>query len=177
MEALSHMINSAIEEGRLGKFVKSKLNVSHLAFADDLMVFTDSSSESALALKTLFEDFSHWSGLHLNTSKSQLFYGGPINPIFIQIMEIQPSHTSSTYLGVPLKAGLPRASCRTLLDWILWLDKLPIRGIVKNIVKATLASAVGIIWRERCVRIFRSKSKPKSMLLKDIIRGGTRGGG
>ncbi|KAK1258432.1 hypothetical protein QJS04_geneDACA006635 [Acorus gramineus] len=147
MEALSHMLNSAIEEGRLGKFIKSKHNVSHLAFANDLMVFTDSSSESALALKILFEDFSHWSG------------PDEVNHLFFHC-------GFSSYIWKSLLS-----SCRTLLDWILWLDKLPIQGIVKNIVKATLASAVGIIWRERCVRVFQSKSKPKpkSMLLKDII--------
>ncbi|KAK1311796.1 hypothetical protein QJS10_CPA07g00489 [Acorus calamus] len=99
------MINSAIDTGHLGRFLDSKHNVSHLAFADDLMVFTDSNPTSAFTLRYLFLDFSNWSGLHLNTSKSQLFLGvAPANTSFSQIIDIEHAPLPTKYLGLPLKA-------------------------------------------------------------------------
>ncbi|KAK1312664.1 hypothetical protein QJS10_CPA07g00492 [Acorus calamus] len=65
----------------------------------------DSNPTSAFTLRYLFLDFSNWSGLHLNTSKSQLFLGvAPANTSFSQIIDIEHAPLPTKYLGLPLKA-------------------------------------------------------------------------
>ncbi|KAK1308845.1 hypothetical protein QJS10_CPA09g00819 [Acorus calamus] len=71
--ALSSKLDAAVTHGTMGKFLKHDLNISHLCFADDLIIFTDAQASSAHSLKLLLEEFSMASGLHLNPLKSQLF--------------------------------------------------------------------------------------------------------
>ncbi|XP_024010290.1 uncharacterized protein LOC112085316 [Eutrema salsugineum] len=51
-------------------------NVTHLAFADDIMVFFDGGKHSLESIAATLESFSQWSGLSMNHSKTELFKGG-----------------------------------------------------------------------------------------------------
>ncbi|XP_024009427.1 uncharacterized protein LOC112084509 [Eutrema salsugineum] len=52
------------------------LEISHLMFADDVMIFFDGSSSSLHGISETLDDFASWSGLHMNQDKTQLFVAG-----------------------------------------------------------------------------------------------------
>ncbi|MFX5245330.1 hypothetical protein ABTD35_21360, partial [Acinetobacter baumannii] len=63
--AASHLIPSP--------FVKPTITISHLMFADDLIVFSKASLLAAANLKHFLEQFKRFTGLGVNWSKSALF--------------------------------------------------------------------------------------------------------
>ncbi|KAG7533326.1 hypothetical protein ISN45_Aa08g009650 [Arabidopsis thaliana x Arabidopsis arenosa] len=71
---LSGLLSKAAREKGIGIHPKCKaLNMSHLSFADDIMVFTDGSPQSLHGTLAVFEEFAHMSGLTINVTKSSLF--------------------------------------------------------------------------------------------------------
>ena len=75
MEKLSHLIQSAIEIGAW-KPIRSSQNgplVSHLFFADDLILFAEASCSQARILKQCMDRFCELSGQSVNFDKSKLF--------------------------------------------------------------------------------------------------------
>ncbi|KAK1295842.1 hypothetical protein QJS10_CPB15g00882 [Acorus calamus] len=69
MESFSARLNQLVKDGKVGPYIKGELNISHLCFADDLLVFSDSKLSTASTLTDLFDSFARSSGLHLNNSK------------------------------------------------------------------------------------------------------------
>ncbi|KAK1303249.1 hypothetical protein QJS10_CPB11g00897 [Acorus calamus] len=91
---------------------------SQSTFSDDLLLFVEASSFSALPLKHIFEEFYSASGLQLNTSKSQVFTNCS-NMEFSQSLEIPQHHLPVRYLGMPLFTGaLTHSLCQPLVDQI-----------------------------------------------------------
>lgn len=71
MEVLSQLLDEAAMKKRIGYHPKCKaLQITHLAFADDLLVFTDDKPASLNALKEVLHDFYILFGLRLNTEKT-----------------------------------------------------------------------------------------------------------
>ncbi|GKE29845.1 RNA-directed DNA polymerase, eukaryota, reverse transcriptase zinc-binding domain protein [Tanacetum coccineum] len=56
-----------------------KLGITHLCFADDLLVFCHGDHKSVNVIKKALEEFSSYSGLKANMSKSTVFFGGLTN--------------------------------------------------------------------------------------------------
>lgn len=54
----------------------AELRITHLAFADDLMLFCRGDLGSMRILTDAMDEFSDCSGLQINGDKSQLFAGG-----------------------------------------------------------------------------------------------------
>ncbi|KAM3362216.1 hypothetical protein P3S68_017070 [Capsicum galapagoense] len=63
-----------------------KLDITHLCFANDLLLFAKGDVLSMTRLKEKFEMFSTASGLKANLSKSQVFFGGVKQNIQQQIL-------------------------------------------------------------------------------------------
>ncbi|XP_031387323.1 uncharacterized protein LOC116200633 [Punica granatum] len=77
MEVFSQLMDSAAAEGKVGYHPRCKsLQLTHLCFADDLLLFTNGSKTSIAAILDLLNTFYHWSGLKLNPEKSEIFTGG-----------------------------------------------------------------------------------------------------
>lgn len=77
MEALSRLLLSRYEAGNIGYHPgTAPLKISHLMFADDVMVFFDGTSNSLHGIAKCLDDFASWSGLHMNKSKTELFTSG-----------------------------------------------------------------------------------------------------
>lgn len=77
MECLSRILLSRYEEGGIGYHPRTEnLKISHLMFADDVMVFFDGRSNSLHGISECLDDFASWSGLHMNTTKIELFTAG-----------------------------------------------------------------------------------------------------
>ncbi|KAK1325582.1 hypothetical protein QJS10_CPA01g01533 [Acorus calamus] len=104
MNALSYSIEAYVQANKLGRFIKSPNNISHLIFADDLIVFTDCSLSSAMELQYLFSSFSKASGLQLNSEKSQLFYTSNAE-LLVERLGIPLSTLPIQHLGLPLQSG------------------------------------------------------------------------
>ncbi|KAK1282596.1 hypothetical protein QJS10_CPB22g00515 [Acorus calamus] len=56
MQALTNKIDNAFESGKIGRYINSELNITHLSFADDLIIFMDNEVSSAQELKIYLEN-------------------------------------------------------------------------------------------------------------------------
>ncbi|KAG7548016.1 Reverse transcriptase domain [Arabidopsis suecica] len=103
---LSRLLNKAAQTGRIGRHPRcDQVPVTHLSFADDILVFTDGSPGSLRETLRVFEEFAHISGLHINASKSALFAGGRNKQALIQealVHGLQVENLPIRYLGLPL---------------------------------------------------------------------------
>ncbi|KAG7568329.1 Reverse transcriptase domain [Arabidopsis thaliana x Arabidopsis arenosa] len=107
MEVFSRLVLSRFESGYISYHPKtSDLKISHLMFADDVMVFFDGSSSSLHGIYETLDDFATWSGLRINREKTLLFHSG---------LSLQESSSIAAY-GFPIGSlpvrylGLPLMS-------------------------------------------------------------------
>lgn len=103
---LSKLLNKAAVEGKIGFHPRCKeVNLSHLSFADDIVVFTNGTPDSLEGTLEVFEEFTRISGLRLNVAKSTVFAAGrgkvaleseaALAGLFVSALPIR-------YLGLPL---------------------------------------------------------------------------
>ena len=81
MEVLSKLLANYIADSPNFKYhwKCDKIKLSHLCFADDLIMLCHGSYQSALVLKSALDEFSLLSGLGANHAKSNTFiYGVPM---------------------------------------------------------------------------------------------------
>ncbi|XP_021729346.1 uncharacterized protein LOC110696366 [Chenopodium quinoa] len=97
-----------------------KLNLTHMMFADDLLMFSKADSVS---VKLLFQAFLKFSGaleLSANLDKSEVYFGGVSVDVQTELKELLGVSQGSIpfrYLGVPLSSkNLTIAQCRPLVE-------------------------------------------------------------
>eukprot|EP00253_Pinus_taeda_P010417 PITA_10417 len=108
-EGLSRLIHKARREGKVkGIEVAINLFISHLLFVDDILIFTNGSSNEIKEYKSIFDLFLIATGMEINTRKSQICVADlarreidSISNIFT--FPIQPLDTPFKYLGFWLK--------------------------------------------------------------------------
>lgn len=77
MNVLSQMLDEAAKQEKIGYHPKCRnINLTHLCFADDLMIFADGTRNSIEGILTVFEEFDKMSGLKISREKSVLFMAG-----------------------------------------------------------------------------------------------------
>lgn len=77
MNCLSTMLNKAAEEGKFHYHHKcSASKLTHLCFADDLLIFTEGSLESVQNVLQVLQEFHQRSGLAVSVQKSSFFASG-----------------------------------------------------------------------------------------------------
>ncbi|KAJ9555885.1 hypothetical protein OSB04_010499 [Centaurea solstitialis] len=109
MEAFSSLFKSRIAQDNRFSFHKGceSLAISHLCFADDLMVFSKGNVDSVKVLKEVLSDFAVLSGLKPNIGKSSVYFAN-VHPDTVReilhILPFQPGNLPFRYLGVPLSA-------------------------------------------------------------------------
>lgn len=70
MEILSRLLDKAANEEKFGYHPKCQvLNLTHLIFANDLVIFSDGSMHSLLGIKTVLDICYNWSGLKVSFGK------------------------------------------------------------------------------------------------------------
>ncbi|GKC28564.1 RNA-directed DNA polymerase, eukaryota, reverse transcriptase zinc-binding domain protein [Tanacetum coccineum] len=107
MEVLNLIIQKNIQDGNGFKyhFGCKNLRITHLCFADDLLVFCHGDIESVRIMKKSLDEFSSVSGLLPNMQKSTIFFGGMSSIEQQSILDIIPFSLGKLpvrYLGVPL---------------------------------------------------------------------------
>lgn len=97
-----------------------EMKLTHLCFADDLLVLCNGDKESLAVVKKTLDDFSSVSGLFPNMSKSTNFFGSISESLKKELLEVIPFKCGSLpmkYLGVPLLAKqLGVNDCKILID-------------------------------------------------------------
>jgi len=108
LEYLSRMLKLRTVDTEFNFHPKcGQLKISHLAFADDLMLMARGDPISVKILMDCLKEFAECSGLHVNVLKSCIFTAGVSNPDLELIMGLANFPKGSMplrYLGVPLVA-------------------------------------------------------------------------
>ena len=98
------------------------MKITHLCFADDLMIFCGNSIQSAKVLSKALADFSRWSGLSPNPNKSYLYIAGTDSDYIEGIkweFQFQLGSLPVKYLGLPLvSTRITVVDCKPLIDAI-----------------------------------------------------------
>lgn len=77
MNVLSRKIDKAAKEKKFKFHPRCKsLSLTHLCFADDLMVFVEGSKKSVEGALSVFNEFAEWSGLRISLEKSTIYMAG-----------------------------------------------------------------------------------------------------
>ena len=87
------------------KIAQNCSSISHLLFADDLILFAKAISSEANILKSILDQYCSWSGQAINISKSSIHFSkntasSTINSIS-SILPYKRALISSKYLGLP----------------------------------------------------------------------------
>jgi hypothetical protein len=108
LEVLSKMLSSAIDCGRLSSFSVGStppvINISHLLFVDDILVFSEANPDRLRYLRVLLVCFEAVSSLKVNLAKSLLVPVGNVDNV-TELASIFGCGTSSLpmkYLGMLL---------------------------------------------------------------------------
>nr|GFB81850.1 hypothetical protein [Tanacetum cinerariifolium] len=96
------------------------VKLTHLCFADDLLLFCNGDSKFVSIMKNALAEFSGMSGLLPNCSKSTVFFGNVRDGYRRKILGIMPFKEGTLpvrYLGVPLiSKRLYVKDCHVLID-------------------------------------------------------------
>lgn len=120
---LSRMLNRAAKDGKVKLHPHCKrVEVTHLSFADDILVFSDGSPSSIVGIVSVFNDFAGMSGLNINASKSSKFSAGKDKHLAVNAASHHRIGSSSLpicYLGLPLTTkSMTRHDYEPLIDKI-----------------------------------------------------------
>ena len=126
MEYLSRLLKGLKEEKNFKYHPKcAKLDVTHLCFADDLLLFSRGDLNSIKELHKCFTEFSQASGLQANLNKSSIYCGGVQKEVRQQIVQ-QLGYTIEElpfkYLGVSLSSKKLNT-----IQWYPLIDKIMAR--------------------------------------------------
>ncbi|XP_059638828.1 uncharacterized protein LOC132281108 [Cornus florida] len=100
----------------------SRLAITHLTFADDIMIFSHANIASIQILLNALNQFLSCSGLEINRIKSLAFFAGVdtlTKNAILQLLQIEADCLPITYLGVPLSpSSIVSRDCQSLVDRI-----------------------------------------------------------
>ena len=89
MEVLYHYLRVITNTPLVSYHPKcSKINLTHLVFADDLMVFVSGDVPSVVKVLATLQDFAAVSGLHLNPEKTNIYFGGVASHVKEEIIAV-----------------------------------------------------------------------------------------
>lgn len=123
MDILSKMLDKGAIEGRFGIHPECEAPlITHLSFADDLLIFFDGTAESLTGILQILEEFRQISGLKINRQKSELLIDGGSSSRCRDLataMGIAQGALPLRYLGVPLSPKkMTRSDFQPLIDKI-----------------------------------------------------------
>lgn len=121
MEYMSRLFSREIENKRFLFHPRCKsLKISHLCFADDIMIFLKGSVQAAQVVKTVLNEFSATSGLRISEHKSHVFLCGvpeDVGTAITRTLNMADGAFPIRYLGVPLHGrGLRCVELQTLVE-------------------------------------------------------------
>jgi hypothetical protein len=107
-EVLSRLINREEVAGSLYgiKISRQSPPITHLLFADDLMIFAKAKANEASSILKCLNKYEEWSGQKVNTSKSSIFLSKNCTPssvsFILSILNLHQIPSKARHLGLPL---------------------------------------------------------------------------
>ncbi|XP_059625407.1 uncharacterized protein LOC132268594 [Cornus florida] len=118
MEALSRLMRRAVSLGlirgfKIGLETVHQLEISHLLFADDTLVFCEADESQLRYLRCVLVCFQAVSGLRTNVGKSVLVPVGEVQEVnsLVAVLGCKTSSFPISYLGLPLGVSSRRVGC------------------------------------------------------------------
>ena len=114
LEHLTGLINQACLQKLWTPFWvgKAKVPISHLMFADDLLIFGRVDESTTFTLRQIMQTFCEMSGQKINEGKSRLTFSPNTmeehKVLFQETMNIKESESLGLYLGLPLSHLRPK---------------------------------------------------------------------
>ncbi|GMI86798.1 hypothetical protein HRI_002349100 [Hibiscus trionum] len=108
MERLAHRIDAEVEAGAWKpiRLAKSGTGISHLFFADDLVLFAEANAKQMSTIHTVMEQFCACSGHRVSVAKTQIYFSKNVShDIRVSIgqsLGFEVVEDLGKYLGVPL---------------------------------------------------------------------------
>lgn len=100
----------------------SKLQITHLCFTNDLLIFSEVDKSSISIIQVALWEFESLSGLKANPSKSFMFCSGislSMKAALLDSLQMKEGKLPFRYLGVPLISSKMFADdCKSLIDKI-----------------------------------------------------------
>lgn len=124
LERLGHKITDAMISGEWLPFKFSRGNspdLSHMCFADDLILVAEASQHQVTSIKTILQQFCDQSGQKINLRKSQVWFSGNVTEdaalALSHDLGVNITKDLGKYLGVPmLHQRMSKHSFSYLLD-------------------------------------------------------------
>ena len=111
MKALGRMLDKAVHVGcmlgfNVGNLEGRSMAVSHLLFADDMLIFCEADLDQILILCMILIWFEAMLGLKINLGKSELVLVGVVHNVdlFLVVLGCKQGSLPMKYLGLPLGA-------------------------------------------------------------------------
>ena len=133
INVLSLALNKSAASGNIGYHPTcSQINLTHLNFVDDIMVFTDGEPSSLQGIFSILNDFESWSGLAISPAKSAIYMGRKIYQCFldeVNRLSLPIDTLSIRYLGLPLTTkSMTRDDYEPLIDrirskYLSWISR------------------------------------------------------
>ncbi|RVX16087.1 LINE-1 reverse transcriptase-like [Vitis vinifera] len=183
MEVLSALIRRTMEGGcisgcRIRRGKGQAVNISHLLFANDAIVFCEAKKDDMTYLSWILCWFEAASGLRINLAKSEIIPVGKVDEILEMAVELgcKVGQLPSTYPGLPL--GVPnKAMCvwdgvEERMRWklALWRRQYISKGGRITLIKSTLASMP--LYQLSFFRMPRVVARRLEKLQRDFLWGG-----
>ena len=121
MEGLSCLIEEEVRNGDLRVPSYGDVHVSHILFADDLIIFFKDDLTSSQRVASLLHRFSHYSGLRLNNDKSRVYIGARVmhRTMILENLQVKEGDLPTPYLGLPLiSSALKKPHCQPIINKI-----------------------------------------------------------
>ena len=183
MEVLSALIRRAVVGGFLcgcsiGGGRRPTVNISHLLFADDTVVFCEAKKEHLLHLSWILFWFEAASGLRINLAKSEVIPVGEVEEVEMMAAELgcRVGSSPTVYLGLPLGAPNKTSSVwdgveeRMRKRLALWKRQYISKGGRITLIKSTLASMP--MYQMSLFRLPKLVAKRLEKLQRDFLWGG-----
>lgn len=183
MNVLSYMLNRAAEDGIFGYHPGcAGTKLTHLAFADDLLIFIDGTESSLAGVFTVLSQFEKFSGLEVNMSKTSMFSSGLSAQTQLNILNrfrLRSIQLPVRYLGLPLcSKKLSVRDCDPLLAQVRrklngWMNRhLSMAGRLQ-LISSTIPGIIGFWTSAFCIP--KKVLKMIQSLLSSFLWHGTLG--
>jgi hypothetical protein len=114
VDKLSHLISQAVNEGKwkAPKAGKNGPIVSHLMFADDLLLFGEATEGQMKCMVDILNNFCRMSGQQVSNEKTSVFFSSntsrSLRDKLIRLSGYRETNSLGNYLGVPLIGRAPK---------------------------------------------------------------------
>lgn len=106
MDDFSSLMEHELQVNRFTPFFFYQFQISHLLFANELLV-TEKVDSSIHSLKSSLDTLVNYVGLIVNITKSSFYFNGKSNfhQLLVDLLGIKRGGFPFTYLGLPLMVG------------------------------------------------------------------------